>query len=135
MLSSKVVWVNAIAICSILPLAIDANASVRVNFSSMVRSPIDSTNNPDKPKPNPLVAQSVRDMIFNTGRFNSNIPKANQYTQRALLKYYQQQDYNGAIADLYQATELDPNFALAYYLRSSLKYDKLNDRYGGIADM
>uniref|UniRef100_UPI00286A0BC6 tetratricopeptide repeat protein n=1 Tax=Chamaesiphon sp. OTE_20_metabat_361 TaxID=2964689 RepID=UPI00286A0BC6 len=41
----------------------------------------------------------------------------------------------GALADFNRAIQINPNFANAYYNRSLLKQNKLNDRVGAIDDM
>jgi Trypsin-like peptidase domain/TPR repeat len=43
-------------------------------------------------------------------------------------------DYQGALVDYSQSISLKPDYALAYYNRGSLKYEKLNDVPGALAD-
>jgi tetratricopeptide (TPR) repeat protein len=43
-------------------------------------------------------------------------------------------DYDGAIKDFTKATELKPDFALAYYCRGSIKMELKNDSRGAIED-
>jgi tetratricopeptide (TPR) repeat protein len=46
-----------------------------------------------------------------------------------------QNDYPAALVNYNQAIALAPQYALAYYDRAVLKYHKLNDQPGGVADM
>jgi tetratricopeptide (TPR) repeat protein len=59
---------------------------------------------------------------------------ASEYRDRASLKTGQN-DHPAALANYNQAIALAPQYALAYYDRAVLKYYKLNDRAGGVADM
>jgi tetratricopeptide (TPR) repeat protein len=61
-------------------------------------------------------------------------PKADDYYASAAQKY-EKGDAWGALADVNRAIQIDPNLAMAYGNRGSLKYQKLNDRAGGINDM
>jgi tetratricopeptide (TPR) repeat protein len=55
------------------------------------------------------------------------------YFLRAIVKN-QLNDQEGALADYNQAISLNPKFAIAYYNRGLLKYTRLNDTPGAIAD-
>ncbi|WP_295618518.1 tetratricopeptide repeat-containing serine protease family protein [Chamaesiphon sp. GL140_3_metabinner_50] len=56
------------------------------------------------------------------------------YFLRAIT-YYQLKEYRLSLADYNRAIALNPNLANSYGARGILKYTKLNDRAGGIADM
>lgn len=47
----------------------------------------------------------------------------------------QRNDIQGALQDFNKAIQIDPNEPNYYYRRSQLRYDKFNDRVGGINDM
>jgi tetratricopeptide (TPR) repeat protein len=51
------------------------------------------------------------------------------------LKNQKLNDPNGAVADYTRAIAIDPQFAFAYGARGLLKYTKLKDKSGGIADV
>ena len=59
--------------------------------------------------------------------------KADAYYNRATVKVIMSMDYNGAIADLTKAIELDPNYARLYYQRALCK-QVLDDINGSLMD-
>jgi tetratricopeptide (TPR) repeat protein len=54
---------------------------------------------------------------------------------RAILKYEQLNDIQGALSDYNQAISINPKFSYAYNDRGVLKANKLNDRPGAIKDL
>jgi tetratricopeptide (TPR) repeat protein len=59
---------------------------------------------------------------------------AEDYYNRANVKYYELQDIHGGLSDYDRAIELDSNHALAYSNRGNLKKDYLQDYQGSLAD-
>lgn len=62
------------------------------------------------------------------------LPKVRQYLESAAKKS-NQKDYQGALADLNSAIQLDPKSIGAYNNRALIKYRILNDQPGGIYDL
>jgi tetratricopeptide (TPR) repeat protein len=91
------------------------------------------------PTPNPYQPKSgsSRNLPAQLRNNNTdNLQTTSNYITSADLKY-KKEDFKGALADLNQAIQLQPNdfTAFAYYMRGLLKNDKLGDRSGGIADV
>jgi tetratricopeptide (TPR) repeat protein len=91
------------------------------------------------PAPNPYRPKSGGSRNFPAQPINNNtdnLQTSSDYIASADLKY-KQEDFQGALADLNQAIQLQPtdSTATAYYMRGLLKNDKLGDRSGGIADV
>jgi tetratricopeptide (TPR) repeat protein len=59
---------------------------------------------------------------------------AEDYYNRANVKYYEIQDIHGGLSDYDRAIELDPNHALAYSNRGNIKKDHLQDYQGALSD-
>lgn len=64
----------------------------------------------------------------------NTLPKVRQYLESAAKKS-NQKDYQGALADLNSAIQLDPKSIGAYNNRALIKYRILNDQPGGIYDL
>jgi tetratricopeptide (TPR) repeat protein len=63
----------------------------------------------------------------------NTVPKADDYFALAAQKF-RKQDYRGSLADFDRVIQLDPNLALAYYNRGTMKAKNLQDVPGGLAD-
>jgi Trypsin-like peptidase domain len=60
--------------------------------------------------------------------------RADDYLATAAQKF-KQKDYQGILADLDRAIQLDPNYAYAYAVRGTLKTVELQDFQGGLSDL